>query len=140
MTTHRFDLTGKVVVITGGTGLLGSAYCQGIAEHGAQVVMADLAAADPEGKAKAIQTADGREAFGINCDVSSEADVVTGWIVPRKDPESLACGIQNAWNEFNEFSFHWNLRKNNARQRVVNKYSIDKVANLYANVWGLGER
>ena len=76
MTTQRFDLTGKVVVITGGTGLLGSAYCQGMAEHGAQVVMADLAAADPVGKAKAIKTADGREAFGINCDVSSEADVV----------------------------------------------------------------
>lgn len=76
MTTQRFDLTGKVVVITGGTGLLGSAYCQGMAEHGAQVVMADLAAADPVGKAKAIKTADGREAFGIACDVSSEADVV----------------------------------------------------------------
>ncbi|MBA4261417.1 MAG: hypothetical protein C0443_05200, partial [Comamonadaceae bacterium] len=76
MTTQRFDLTGKVVVVTGGTGLLGSAYCQGMAEHGAQVVMADLAAADPVGKAKAIQTPDGRAAFGINCDVSSEADVV----------------------------------------------------------------
>ncbi len=76
MTTQRFDLTGKVVVITGGTGLLGSAYCQGMAEHGAHVVMADLATADPVGKAKAIQTADGSEACGINCDVSSEADVV----------------------------------------------------------------
>ena len=37
MTQQRFDLTGKVVVVTGGTGLLGSAYCQGLAEHGAQV-------------------------------------------------------------------------------------------------------
>ena len=76
MITQRFDLTGKVIVITGGTGLLGSAYCQGMAEHGAQVVIADLAAADPVGKAKKIKTTDGREAFGINCDVSSEADVV----------------------------------------------------------------
>ena len=56
MTTQRFDLTDKVVVITGGTGLLGSAYCQGIAEHGAQVVMADLAASDPVGKAKGRST------------------------------------------------------------------------------------
>jgi NAD(P)-dependent dehydrogenase (short-subunit alcohol dehydrogenase family) len=75
MTKQRFDLTGKVVVITGGTGLLGSAYCQGMAEHGAQVVIADLAAADPVGKAKEIKTIDGRETFGINCDVNSEADV-----------------------------------------------------------------
>jgi NAD(P)-dependent dehydrogenase (short-subunit alcohol dehydrogenase family) len=74
--TQRFDLTGKVVVVTGGTGLLGSAYCQGLAEHGAQVVMADLAAADPVGKARLVKTPDGREALGVNCDVGVEADVV----------------------------------------------------------------
>lgn len=76
MTTQRFDLTGKVVVITGGTGLLGLAYCQGLSEHGAQVVMVDLASANPVAKAETIKTADGRKALGINCDVSSEADVI----------------------------------------------------------------
>jgi NAD(P)-dependent dehydrogenase (short-subunit alcohol dehydrogenase family) len=74
--TERFDLTGKVVVVTGGTGLLGSAYCQGLADHGAQVVMADLAAADPVTKAAAIQTAKGPGAWGMACDVGVEADVV----------------------------------------------------------------
>ncbi len=74
--TQRFDLTGKVVVITGGTGLLGSAYSEAMAEHGAQVVMADLAAADPAGKASAIRTPAGIGAVGLPCDVSSEADVV----------------------------------------------------------------
>lgn len=74
--TQRFDLTGKVVVVTGGTGLLGSAYCQGLAEHGAQVVMADLAAADPVTKAAAIQTPKGPGAWGMACDVGVEADVV----------------------------------------------------------------
>lgn len=76
MTQQRFDLTGKVVVVTGGTGLLGSAYCQGMAEHGAQVVMADLAAADPAGKAQSVKTPDGLTAWGIDCDVSQEADVI----------------------------------------------------------------
>jgi NAD(P)-dependent dehydrogenase (short-subunit alcohol dehydrogenase family) len=74
--TQRFDLTGKVVVVTGGTGLLGSAYCQGLAEHGAQIVMADLAAADPVTKAAAIQTPKGPGAWGMACDVGVEADVV----------------------------------------------------------------
>ena len=74
--TQRFDLTGKVVVVTGGTGLLGSAYCQGLAEQGAQVVMADLAAADPVAKAQAVNTPQGPGAWGINCDVGVEADVV----------------------------------------------------------------
>ncbi len=74
--TQRFDLTGKVVVVTGGTGLLGSAYCQGLAEHGAQVVMADLAAADPVAKAQAVKSPKGPGAWGIVCDVGVEADVV----------------------------------------------------------------
>ena len=74
--TQRFDLTGKVVVVTGGTGLLGSAYCQGLAEHGAQVVMADLAAADPVAKARAVKSPQGPGAWGIACDVGVEADVV----------------------------------------------------------------
>lgn len=74
--TERFDLSGKVVVVTGGTGLLGSAYCQGLAEHGAQVVMADLAAANPVTKAAAIQTPKGPGAWGMACDVGVEADVV----------------------------------------------------------------
>ena len=72
----RFDLTGKVIVVTGGTGLLGSAYCQGLAEHGAKVVMADLAATDPVGKAQSIKSSDGYQATGVNCDVSSEVDVI----------------------------------------------------------------
>jgi NAD(P)-dependent dehydrogenase (short-subunit alcohol dehydrogenase family) len=74
--TQRFDLTGKVVVVTGGTGLLGSAYCQSLADQGAQVVMADLAAANPVSKAQAVKTPDGRQAFGIACDVGVEADVI----------------------------------------------------------------
>ena len=72
----RFDLTGKVVVVTGGTGLLGSAYCQALADQGAQVVMADLPAADPVGKAQKVQTPTGLTAFGVDCDVGKESDVV----------------------------------------------------------------
>lgn len=76
MEKQRFNLTGKVVVVTGGTGLIGSAYCQAIAEHGGQVVMADLAATDPVDKAKCINTSTSNKALGITCDVSSEDDVI----------------------------------------------------------------
>jgi len=74
--TQRFDLSGKVVVVTGGTGLLGSAYCAALAEHGAQVVVADLKAADPVGRAREVRSPAGEAALGVECDVSVEADVM----------------------------------------------------------------
>jgi NAD(P)-dependent dehydrogenase (short-subunit alcohol dehydrogenase family) len=35
-------LAGKVVVVTGGAGLLGQAFCRSIAEHGGLPVIADI--------------------------------------------------------------------------------------------------
>ncbi len=72
----RFDLTGKVIVVTGGNGLLGSAYCQALAEHGAHVVVADLPGAHPQQAAKELSQRTGRRALGLPCDVAVEADVV----------------------------------------------------------------
>jgi NAD(P)-dependent dehydrogenase (short-subunit alcohol dehydrogenase family) len=37
-----FDLTGKTVFITGGAGYLGNAYCEALAELGADIVIADF--------------------------------------------------------------------------------------------------
>ncbi len=37
-----FDLSGKVVVVAGGSGYLGSAVCKGLMEHGARVVVFDM--------------------------------------------------------------------------------------------------
>jgi len=60
----RFDLTGKVIVVTGGNGLLGSAYCQALAEHGAHVVVADLPGAHPQQAAQELSQRTGRRALG----------------------------------------------------------------------------
>ncbi|MFP9193839.1 oxidoreductase [Natrialbaceae archaeon A-CW1-1] len=38
-----FDLEGQVAIVTGGAGLLGTAVSEGLAEHGATVVVADVA-------------------------------------------------------------------------------------------------
>ncbi len=73
---NRFNLQGKVAVITGGTGLLGSAYCQALAEHGAHIVVADLAAANPKNKAEEIAQNTNVKTMGVACDVTQEADVI----------------------------------------------------------------
>ncbi len=46
----KFKLTGRVAIVTGGAGLLGSEFCRTLAEAGAAVVVADLA----EGPARTV--------------------------------------------------------------------------------------
>ncbi|MBT5926718.1 MAG: SDR family oxidoreductase [Verrucomicrobia bacterium] len=52
--TNRFDLTGEVAVIIGGTGSLGGAIAQGLAEAGSQVVILGRNTANGEAKAASI--------------------------------------------------------------------------------------
>src|SRR5882724_3364393 len=54
---NRFDLTGRVAVVIGGTSGLGQAIAAGLAEHGARVA------------------ATGRRAERLPCDVTSRASV-----------------------------------------------------------------
>lgn len=43
-----FDLTGRVAMVTGGGGSLGTAICEGLARAGAAVVVVDMAGANGE--------------------------------------------------------------------------------------------
>lgn len=74
--TQMFDLSGKVIVVTGGTGLLGSAYCETLAKQGANVVVADLPASKPQELADKIAKEYGVKTLGMDCDVGNETDVV----------------------------------------------------------------
>lgn len=66
-----FDLTGKVCVITGGTGYLGSANIKALKDFGATVVCASRRQFDKDGK---DLTPEGTDLF-ILCDVSSTESV-----------------------------------------------------------------
>ncbi len=74
-TDNLFDLTGRVAVITGGAGLLGTQHAQAIASVGGIPVLADLAAANPEAKASRLAAALGVKAAGIPVDITQPDQV-----------------------------------------------------------------
>ncbi|RLC82561.1 MAG: D-mannonate oxidoreductase [Chloroflexi bacterium] len=80
-----FDLTGKVAVVTGGSGALGSAICKGLWEAGASVV---ILARRREKLEKAVQaiSPQGERIAGISADVTS-----------RESLERAAEEVLNRW-------------------------------------------
>ena len=73
--TAPFDLRGRVVVITGCTGVLGTAYSRAFAAAGARLVLSDLPQRQPQAVAEALAAEFGVEAIGVACDVGSEPEV-----------------------------------------------------------------
>lgn len=69
------DLSGKVVVVTGGTGLLGNLYCRRMAEAGASVIVADLDQKGCTDLANEIMKDTGSRAEGIAVDLADEGMV-----------------------------------------------------------------
>lgn len=63
--SDRFDLTGRVAVVTGGSRGLGRAMVQAFAEHGADVVIASRKADACEQAAAEVRGSTGRDAMGI---------------------------------------------------------------------------
>jgi NAD(P)-dependent dehydrogenase (short-subunit alcohol dehydrogenase family) len=77
MTTvrERFDLTGRVAVITGGAGMLGRQHAAAIAEAGGVPVLADLSAEAAADAAAEIARAYGVRSLGRRTDITDKADV-----------------------------------------------------------------
>ncbi len=63
-----FDIQDRVIVLTGGCGLIGKKLSEAFAERGAKVVIVDVAAKDPESAAKRL----GDDHMGRAVDVSDE--------------------------------------------------------------------
>src|SRR3954452_6208615 len=71
---ERFDLTGKVAVVTGGSRGIGRAVAEGLATAGADVVIASRKADACERAASEIADSTGRRAVGVGCHVGRWED------------------------------------------------------------------
>lgn len=72
---ERFGLDGRVAIVTGGAGLLGTGYCQTLAASGAHVVVADLDGEAAEKLALAVSRESGVKSLAVRTDVTSPASV-----------------------------------------------------------------
>lgn len=79
---RRFDLSGRVAVITGGAGLLGRQHAHAITGAGGIPVLVDIAGRDPEGVARTLASEIGSDVRGHAVDITSQDEVsaLAEWI------------------------------------------------------------
>ena len=66
-------LDGQVIIVTGGAQGIGKAYCEGLANEGAKIVVADLNAEAAGAFVRALGE-DGKDAMAVTVDVSNPDD------------------------------------------------------------------
>lgn len=71
---QKFDLTGKVAIVTGAPGLLGKEFCRTLAEAGAALVVADINA-DAVNSLATSMIKDGFHCLGVATDVTQPQSV-----------------------------------------------------------------
>ncbi len=69
------SLRGRVALVTGGAGHLGSALCDGLAELGAEIAIADLAAKDATSLAEDLRQRRGVRALALPADLGQEQEL-----------------------------------------------------------------
>ncbi len=72
--TGRFNLTGKVALVTGGSGGIGKALALGLAENGADVIIASRGLAKLQDVEKDIK-GKGRKALAVSADITDQKSV-----------------------------------------------------------------
>ena len=92
---EQFDLTGRVAIITGGTGYLGSHFAAALAEHGCSVVIAGRDAKRARAAAAKLPIVGDTKHYGVELDYTSGKSVVAGFSAAVKTAGQVDIVINN---------------------------------------------
>jgi NAD(P)-dependent dehydrogenase (short-subunit alcohol dehydrogenase family) len=98
MKENLFDLSGRVIVITGAAGLLGRQHADAIASAGGAPVLLDLSLQPVEKLAKEIKTQYGVPAAGYAVDITNENEVEANTKVILEKFKKIDALLNNAAN------------------------------------------
>jgi NAD(P)-dependent dehydrogenase (short-subunit alcohol dehydrogenase family) len=72
---EKFNLSGKVIVISGACGLIGKAFCEAVAQYGGHVIAADIEKAEPIKFADDLSKRNNVKCIGFAVNVTSKESV-----------------------------------------------------------------
>ena len=98
MLENLFRLDGKVVVITGASGLLGSKHAEAVACYGGTPILIDLYQEDVDNLAKKLNSKYNSNAAGFACDITNEEFVKINAELIEKNYGKIDGLVNNAAN------------------------------------------
>jgi NAD(P)-dependent dehydrogenase (short-subunit alcohol dehydrogenase family) len=116
---ESFDMLGKVVIITGGAGLLGVQHAEAIAEFGGIPILWDIDLLKAKGAALKISQKYGSDCHGIKVDITQKEDIksvfndvikmykkVDGLINNAAINPKVNAKIDTSWSRFENFDLN----------------------------------
>lgn len=121
MATSLFDLTGRVVVISGGSGLLGVQHAEAVAQCGATPVLLDINIDRVTSAAAAIHNKFGVPALGLVCNITS--------------PQAVESACREILTRFHRIDVLINNAANNTKMEKGDKYGKTSLEEFPLEQW-----
>lgn len=116
-----FDLSGRVAIITGGTGLLGQQHAEAIARAGGIPVLADIRVEDVDVTTEAARERFGERALAVQTDVTS--------------PESVQVLLQHVMTRFGRVDILINNAANNPKMEKQGNVEFSRFETFPLRQW-----